>query len=428
MEKQELKPTSGTKPLTPGNTIAGQYKKPIMAQDIPIADHERILCHLDEIDRVLGGGLVPGSSILLGGEPGIGKSTLLLQMCAGIANSNSPALYVSAEESLAQLKSRTQRLGLDQDGLKFLASTDTDNIRQVMEQEPWNLVVIDSIQTVRCSDIPSPAGGVSQVRESASRLVDSAMARNIPLVLIGHVTKEGNLAGPRALEHLVDTVLYFESDQGRSMRIVRAHKNRHGPVSEIGVFEMTGQGLAEVSNPSAAFLADRPPGVSGSSVFCALRGSRPILVEVQALVGPTPVAQPRRTALGCDPNRVALLAAVLERRTGASLAGCDLFINVAGGLSLDEPAADLAICIAILSSLHDKAVAPDLAVFGEVGLAGEVRAVPNAASRVTEAQGLGFERIMLPFGNMDQVGQEHSKRFMPISSVEAISELVLEEK
>lgn len=427
LEKQEGKHSkrsgkSGT------NASIEELEKPVMAHDVPLKDHDRILSHMDEIDRVLGGGIVPGSSVLLGGEPGIGKSTLLLQMCAGLASSDLPALYVSAEESLGQLRTRTHRLGLALDGLKFLAGTDTDQIVEIISQEPWSLVVIDSIQTVRCADLQSVSGGVSQVRESASRLVDAAKARGIPLVLIGHVTKDGSLAGPRALEHLVDTVLYFESDQGRSLRIVRAHKNRHGPVSEIGVFEMTANGLSEVSNPSAVFLADRPPGVSGSSVFCALRGSRPILVEVQALVGPSPVAQPRRTALGCDPNRVALLAAVLERRTGAGLAGCDLFINVAGGLNLDEPGADMAICIAILSSLHDKAVPADLAVFGEVGLAGEVRAVAAAASRATEAQRMGFGRLMLPFGNMDQVEPESSIKTMPISSIEGLVEQVLEEK
>ncbi len=404
------------------------FVKPVMANDVAFADHDRKLCHLKEIDRVLGGGIVRGSSVLLGGEPGIGKSTLLLQMCAGLCDSTSPALYVSAEESLMQLRSRAQRLGLALDGLTFLSTTDTDNVLEVIDQEQWCLVVVDSIQTVRCPDLQSASGGVSQVRESASRLVDASKAKDIPLVLIGHVTKEGNLAGPRALEHLVDTVLYFESDQGKSLRIVRAHKNRHGPVSEIGVFEMTGQGLVEVPNPSALFLADRPPKVSGSAVFCALRGSRPILVEVQALVGPTPVAQPRRTALGCDPNRVSLLAAVLERRTGASLAGCDLFINVAGGLSLDEPAADLAICIAMLSSLHDKAVLDDLAVFGEVGLAGEVRAVANAEARAAEARRLGFHLLMLPFGNMDQVAVSSFEKLMPISSIEGLAEQVLEEK
>lgn len=428
MEKQLLRAPSNTQERRVTQDRKARFEKPLLAADVPVSDQERRLCHLNEIDRVLGGGIVPGSSVLLGGEPGIGKSTLLLQMCAGVSNSSQPALYVSAEESLPQLRLRAKRLGLALDGIKFLSTTDTDNIIDSMEEEPWSMVVVDSIQTVRCFDLQSASGSVSQVRESASRLVDESKARNVPLVLIGHVTKEGNLAGPRALEHLVDTVLYFESDQGRALRIVRAHKNRHGPVSEIGVFEMTGKGLAELSNPSAVFLSDRPPGVSGSSVFCALRGTRPILVEIQALVGPTPVAQPRRTALGCDPNRVALLAAVLERRTGASLAGCDLFLNVAGGLSLDEPGADLAICIAILSSLFDRPVSPKLAVFGEVGLAGEVRAVPNAASRASEAKRLGFRMIMLPFGNMDQLEADTIEEFLPIASIEGLAELVLEEK
>jgi DNA repair protein RadA/Sms len=398
----------------------------VPAGQVALAERERRSSRLAEIDRVLGGGLVPGSAVLIGGEPGIGKSTLLLQVAAGLADGGRPALYVSGEESPQQLRGRAERLALALDGLELLAGTDCDTAAAVVAERDWALVVIDSIQTMRCGDLPSAPGSVSQVRESASRLVELCKQRAIPLFLIGHVTKEGTLAGPRTLEHLVDTVLYFEADPGRALRVVRAHKNRHGPVSEIGVFEMTGRGLVEVDNPSAAFLADRPRHSPGSVVFCTLRGSRPLLVEVQALVSPTPVAQPRRTAWGCDPNRVALLAAVLERRAGAQLAGCDLFLNVAGGLSLDEPAADLAVCTAVLSSLHDRPVPDDLAVFGEVGLAGEVRAVPAGPARAAEADRLGFGRLVLPAGNAEQLAAATDRGPVALRSVEELAEWTLE--
>jgi len=388
--------------------------------------HARTASGIAEIDRVLGGGLVPGCVVLIGGEPGIGKSTLLLQVCAALASEEHPALYVTGEESAGQVRERAERLGLPLSGLHLLADTDVDNASQAMGTKAWSLVVVDSVQTLRCPDLPSAPGGVTQVRESAARLAEQAKRRDLPLFLIGHVTKEGTLAGPRTLEHLVDTVLYFEADPGRDLRVIRAHKNRHGPVSEIGVFEMTGRGLTQVGNPSAAFLADRPEGSAGSVVFAALRGSRPILVEVQALVSPTPVAQPRRTAWGCDPNRVALLAAVLERRAGAQLAGCDLFLNVAGGLSLDEPAADLAICTAILSSLFDRPVPKGLVVFGEVGLAGEIRAVPAAEARMNEAERLGFDRLLMPSGNAEHLSPVGGCAPIALASLEDLAERALE--
>ncbi len=403
----------------------GQTKKPTPASQVEVEQQPRQTTGIEEIDRVLGGGVVPGSTVLIGGEPGIGKSTLLLQICAGLAREGRPALYVTGEESIGQVRQRAQRLDLDLSGLHLLSGTDCQAAAEAMDSGDWCLAVIDSVQAMRCPDLSSAPGSVSQVRESATRLAEKARGRGLPLFLIGHVTKEGTLAGPRTLEHLVDTVLYFEADPGRALRVVRAHKNRHGPVSEIGVFEMTGRGLSEVLNPSAAFLADRPRGASGSVVFAMLRGSRPILVEVQALVNPTACAQPRRTTWGCDPNRAALLAAVLERRARAQLAGCDLFLNVAGGLNLDEPAADLAICVAMLSSLTDRPVPSRMAVFGEVGLAGEVRAVPSAPARVAEAARLGFDALLLPVGNLEQIHPEEGVALQALASVAQLAELAL---
>ncbi|MBN2494812.1 MAG: DNA repair protein RadA [Deltaproteobacteria bacterium] len=381
----------------------GSASRPIPASRIQPSDNDRTPVGIAELDRVLGGGLVCGSAVLLGGEPGIGKSTLLIQVCDGAQRAGLDCLYVSGEESPSQVRQRADRLGAALDRLHLLAETDCEQVIGAVREGRFGLLVIDSIQTLRCPDLPSAPGSVAQVRESASRLSDLARQAKLALVLIGHVTKEGTLAGPRTLEHLVDTVLYFEADAGRGLRVVRAHKNRHGAASEIGVFEMTGRGLVELPNPSAAFLADRPSAAAGSAVFAALRGSRPILVEVQALVSPSPAALPRRTALGCDPMRVALLAAVLERRLGLPLAGCDLFLNVAGGLRLDEPAADLAICLAILSSQRDRPVRPQAAVFGEVGLSGEIRSVPAAAARAAESLRMGFDYLLLPEGNLEQV-------------------------
>jgi DNA repair protein RadA/Sms len=415
-------------PRAGARASAREPARPISAREVQAPREARFSTGLGELDRVLGGGLVPGSSVLLGGDPGIGKSTLMLQLCAGMARPGAPVLYATGEESLEQVRARAVRLGLPLDGLQLLAETDVEALVGALREGSYRAVVFDSVQTLRCPDIPSAPGSVGQVRESAARLAEVARERGQPIFLIGQVTKEGTLAGPRMLEHMVDTVLYFEADPGRSLRVVRAHKNRFGPVSEIGVFEMTGQGLVVVDNPSRAFLQDRPERACGSAVLAMLRGTRPLLVEVQALVSSSVYAQPRRTAWGCDPNRVALLAAVLERRAGLQLAGCDLFLNVAGGLELDEPAADLAICAAILSSQVDRPIHPRLVVFGEVGLAGEVRAVPAAEARAQEAQRLGYRRLLLPAGCLEPLRALPGLEPIGIASLDRLAELALEEK
>jgi DNA repair protein RadA/Sms len=345
---------------------------------------------------VLGGGIVPGSLVLLGGEPGIGKSTLLLQAAAHFAASVGPVLYCSGEESEHQIKMRGERLGVGRAPLFLLAETCVERVIDQVERVKPALLIVDSIQTVFSLKMPSAPGSVGQVRQAATDLLFIAKGRNLPTILVGHVTKDGSLAGPKVLEHVVDTVLYFEGAPHLSHRVVRAVKNRFGAVSELGVFEMTARGLTPVPNPSALFLAERPKNVPGSSVLCTIEGSRPILVEVQALVSGSTFGNPRRTASGLDPNRLSLLLAVLDKRAGLNLASDDVFVNVAGGMSIDEPAADLAVVAAVASSLRNRAIAPDVVVFGEVGLAGEVRATSQAALRVREAAQLGFGRCIVP--------------------------------
>jgi DNA repair protein RadA/Sms len=360
---------------------------------------------IDEFDRVLGGGVVPGSLVLIGGEPGIGKSTLLLQAAAHFAHTTGPVLYCSGEESEHQIKSRGERLGtLDGDNarapLYLLAETCLERILEEIARLRPALIVVDSIQTVFSLKFQSAPGSVGQVRESATQLLFAAKGQNIPTFLVGHVTKDGNLAGPKVLEHIVDTVLYFEGEKHHAHRIVRAVKNRFGAVSEMGVFEMTGKGLKAVPNPSALFLAERPANVPGSAVLCCMEGSRPLLVEVQALVSSTSYGNARRMASGIDPNRLSLLLAVLEKRAGLNLLGEDVFINVAGGMTVDEPAADLAVVAAVASSLRNRPLQPGTAVFGEVGLAGEIRGTTQAALRLREAAQMGFTRVVVPEGNV----------------------------
>jgi DNA repair protein RadA/Sms len=359
----------------------------------------RLSTGIGEFDRVLGGGLVPGSLVLLGGEPGIGKSTLLLQAAALFASNVGPVLYASGEESEHQIKSRGERLGVGGAPLYLLAETCLERILDEITRLHPALLIVDSIQTVFSLKFQSAPGSIGQVREAATQLLFTAKGQNIPTFLVGHVTKDGGLAGPKALEHIVDAVLYFEGERHHSHRVVRAVKNRFGAISELGVFEMTGTGLRAVPNPSALFLAERPANAPGSVVLCSIEGSRPILVEVQALVSSSSYGNARRTANGLDPSRLALLLAVLEKRAGMNLMGDDVFLNIAGGMSVNEPAADLAVLAAVASSLRNRPIRAATAVFGEVGLAGEVRGTPQAPLRVREAAQMGFSRVVLPHGN-----------------------------
>src|SRR5215204_4018078 len=369
--------------------------------EIQLEQHARLSTGIDEFDRVLGGGVVPGSLVLLGGEPGIGKSTLLLQAAANMARSIGPVLYSSGEESEHQIKSRGERLGVGGAPLFLLAETCLERILEEIARIRPALVIVDSIQTVFSLKFQSAPGSIGQVREAATQLLFTAKGQNVPTLLVGHVTKDGSLAGPKALEHVVDTVLYFEGERHHAHRVVRAVKNRFGAASELGVFEMTGSGLRAVPNPSQLFLAERPAGTPGSAVLCCMEGSRPLLVEVQALVSSSTFGNARRMTSGIDPGRLALLLAVLEKRAGLNLMGEDVFVNIAGGMTIDEPASDLSIAAAVASSLRNRAVAADTAVFGEIGLAGEVRGASQAPLRVREAAQLGFKRCVLPRANLD---------------------------
>ena len=360
------------------------------------ADEEiRFPTGMGELDRVLGGGAVKGSLVLVGGAPGIGKSTLMLQICSKLCEF-SKVLYISGEESLRQIKLRADRLGNFNDKLKLLCETNLENIREIIERMKPDVVVVDSIQTMFHEDITSAPGSVSQVRESTNVLMQIAKGMGVSIFIVGHVTKEGNVAGPRVLEHMVDTVLYFEGDRHASYRILRAVKNRFGSTNEIGVFEMQNTGLEEVKNPSEFLLNGRPENASGSVVACSMEGTRPILVEIQALVCQSNFGIPRRTAVGTDFNRVNLLMAVLEKKAGVHLASSDAYVNIAGGMKMTEPAIDLGICLAIISSAKDIVIPDSVMVFGEIGLSGEVRAVSMAGQRVQEAKKLGFETVILP--------------------------------
>ena len=391
---------------------ANRYMKPgtpgaaRLYAEVDAASALRISTGIDEFDRVLGGGVVPGSLVLLGGEPGIGKSTLLLQAAAHFAAQAGPVLYASGEESEHQIKSRGDRLGVGQCPLYLLAETCLERILEEVARIKPSLLIVDSVQTVFSLKFQSAPGSIGQVREAATQFLFAAKGHNIPTVLVGHVTKDGSLAGPKVLEHVVDTVLSFEGERHHSHRIVRTVKNRFGAVSELGVFEMTGEGLRAVPNPSQLFLSERAAGTPGSAVFCTVEGSRPILVEVQALVSTSTYGSARRMAIGLDHNRLALLLAVLEKRAGLMLAGDDVYVNVAGGMNLEEPAADLGVVAAVASSVRNRGLLPATATFGEVGLSGEVRGIPQAALRVREAAQLGFTRIVLPAANVDPGDRE----------------------
>jgi len=369
--------------------------------EVESAHAARLSTGIGEFDRVLGGGIVPGSLVLLGGEPGIGKSTLLLQAAAHFARDVGPVLYASGEESEHQIKSRGDRLGVGAAPLYLLSETCIERILEEMARLKPSLVIIDSVQTVWSSRFQSAPGSVGQVREAATQFLFAAKGQNVPTVLVGHVTKDGSLAGPKVLEHVVDTVLSFEGERHHSHRVVRAVKNRFGAVSELGVFEMTGSGLKPVPNPSKLFLSERATGIPGSAVLCCVEGSRPILVEVQALVSTSTYGNARRMAVGIDQSRLSLLLAVLEKRAGLSLAGDDVYVNIAGGMSIEEPAADLSVVAAVASSVRNRGVPPATAMFGEVGLSGEVRGIPQAPLRIREAVQLGFTRIVMPAANVD---------------------------
>src|SRR5262250_2750594 len=369
--------------------------------DIEIEQHARISTGIDEFDRVLGGGIVPGSLVLLGGEPGIGKSTLLLQAAANLARTVGPVLYSSGEESEHQVKSRGERLAVGHAPLYLLAETCLERILEEIARIKPALVIVDSIQTVFSLKFQSAPGSIGQVRAAATQLLFMAKNQNVPTLLVGHVTKDGSLAGPKALEHVVDTVLYFEGERHHSHRVVRAVKNRFGAISELGVFEMTAAGLRPVPNPSAMFLAERPSNAPGSAVLCSIEGSRPILVEVQALVSTSSYGNARRMASGIDQQRLSLLLAVLEKRAGLNLAGDDVYVNIAGGMTIDEPASDLGVLAAIASSVRNRVIPQTTAMFGEGGLAGEVRGITQAALRIREAAQMGFTRCIMPEANIE---------------------------
>jgi len=369
--------------------------KPVALTQVTADAEPRRRTGIHELDRVLGGGVVPGSLVLIGGDPGIGKSTLLLAALDKLS-ATGPTLYVSGEESLRQTKMRADRLGVASPQLHLFAETDADKVLAAAQALPLTALVVDSIQTMYLPELGSAPGSISQVREVAGRLMAYAKRVGVATFVVGHVTKDGAIAGPRVLEHIVDTVLYFEGERGHPFRILRAHKNRFGSTNEIGVFEMKGAGLLEVADPSALFLSERPAGQAGSVVTSTVSGTRPLLVEVQALVAPTGYGTARRTAMGVDTNRVALLAAVLEKKEGIQLVGCDIFVNVAGGLELSEPASDLAVCAALVSSFQNKPLDAKTLVLGEVGLAGEVRAVSQVEGRLAEASKMGFRRVVLP--------------------------------
>ncbi|MCA1664740.1 MAG: DNA repair protein RadA [Myxococcales bacterium] len=370
-------------------------EKPRSIADVDVDHAPRMKTGIHELDRVLGGGLVAGSLVLLGGDPGIGKSTLLLQALDGVARTGKKVLYVSGEESVQQTALRAGRLGVRTESLHVLAETQLERILDEAAAMRPAVLAVDSVQTMHAASLESIPGSVGQVRETAGRLLTFAKTRGVPVVLVGHVTKDGSLAGPKTLEHVVDCVLYFEGERTHNYRVLRTTKNRFGSTNEIGVFEMRTEGLGEVANPSALFLAERPVGAPGSVVVASVEGSRPILVEIQALVAHA-AGMPRRTALGIDPNRVSLLLAVIERRAGIDVLGQDVFVNVAGGVRLSEPASDLGVLAAVASSARSRPVDPHTLCFGEVGLAGEVRAVAGAELRLAEAKKLGFRRCVMP--------------------------------
>ena len=398
--------------------------EPLLLSSIKAGYGERTSTGIKELDRVLGGGVVTGSVVLVGGDPGIGKSTLLLQALSGLSK-NGQVLYVSGEESPEQIKIRAERLSINAEEIVLLSETSLRGIIDTALKLVPKAMVVDSIQTVFTEELLSAPGSVSQVRESAAKLMIFAKKTDVPIFLVGHVTKEGAIAGPRVLEHIVDTVLYFEGDRGHSFRILRTVKNRFGSTNEIGIFEMSDSGLLEVENPSELFLLGRPVNVSGSTVVASIEGTRPLMVEIQSLVSQSNFGMPRRTTIGVDFNRVNLLVAVLEKRAGLLLGGMDIFVNVVGGLRIVEPAVDLGIIATIASSLKDIPIDPRTFVFGEVGLSGEVRAIAQAEIRIKEAAKIGFKKAVIPFGNAEKIKNNPGLEIIGVKDVESTLDAVL---
>jgi DNA repair protein RadA/Sms len=415
-EETKVKESAATSRRVQANGNGSNLRqKPMLLTEVEQNNEERLMTNITELDRVLGGGIMQGSIILVGGDPGIGKSTLMLQMCAHLGYAK--PLYITGEESLQQIKSRASRLALDFSGLRVLAETNADEIVEAMRSDDAGLIIVDSIQTMFRPAIESAPGSVAQVRECAALLMQAAKTLHKSVFLVGHVTKEGTIAGPKVLEHIVDTVLQFEGERIYSYRILRAAKNRYGSTNEIGVFEMSEDGLREVTNPSEVFLSQRNAGESGTAVTAAMEGSRPLLVEVQALVTPSSYNTPQRSATGLDYRRLQMILAVLEKRVGLNVGHHDVFVNIAGGLRLDDPAVDLGVAAAIVSSFRDVPVQADTAMIGEIGLTGEVRAVVNIEQRVNEAQKLGFLSIVLPEANMKRFSRENSPHLLPAERI-----------
>lgn len=403
---EEIKEVSAKK--SAGGFASHSTARPVAINEISTTDEERYYTGLSELDRVLGGGIVKGSLILISGEPGIGKSTILLQICEYLGRSLK-ILYVSGEESSRQIKLRAARLGVQSDNLYVLTETDIQYVIEQIRADRPDLVMIDSIQTMNFTDLNSSPGSVTQVRECTNAVMRAIKALEIPTILVGHVNKDGAIAGPKVLEHIVDAVLYFEGDRQMSYRILRAVKNRYGSTNEIGVFDMGDNGLQQVDNPSLALLSGRPKNVSGTCVTCVIEGSRPILAEIQGLATTTGFGNPRRMSTGFDYNRMSLLLAVLEKRAGFYFSNLDAYVNVVGGLRLDEPASDLAVAMSLVSSLKDVPISDDAIVFGEIGLAGEIRAVTHIDARISEAARLGFKKCVLPYHNLKQVNTKFNE-------------------
>ena len=416
----EERPAAGSD-LSGYRGISSPQTAPVPIDSIDLETELRLQTGIKEFDRVLGGGLVPGTLVLIGGDPGIGKSTLMLQALNGLADQGNRVLYVSGEESIRQIRLRSKRLNTVSPDMLVVSEVEIEAILAMIGTTKPKALVVDSIQTMFNGDLTSAPGTVSQVRESTVRLMLTAKKTGIPIFLVGHVTKDGTIAGPKLLEHMVDTVLYFEGDRNHIFRVLRAVKNRFGSTNEIGVFEMKDKGLEEVANPSAVFLSERPAGAAGSVVTASMEGTRPILVELQALASATNFGTPRRTILGLDPNRVALLAAVMEKMLGMQLMSYDIFMNVAGGVKVTEPAMDMAIVAAVASSFLDKAIAENTVVLGEIGLTGEVRAIGQADSRIAESRKMGFRRCLLPKSNLTRLPDIDA---IEIEGVETVSEVV----